>query len=31
VQAFLKKTGISIEQATVLEGEEIMERSEYFK
>lgn len=31
VQAFLKKTGVSIEQATILEGEEIMERSEYFK
>ena len=31
VQAFLKKTGVSLEQATVLEGEEIMERSEYFK
>jgi uncharacterized protein YjaZ len=31
VQAFLKKTGVSIVQATVLEGEEIMERSEYFK
>lgn len=30
VQAFLKNTGVSIEQATVLEGEEIMERSEYF-
>lgn len=31
VQAFLKKTGISIEQATLLEGEEIMARSDYFK
>ena len=31
VQAFLKKTNISIEHATVLEGEEIMEKSEYFK
>ncbi|GIP38572.1 hypothetical protein J31TS4_18520 [Paenibacillus sp. J31TS4] len=31
VQSFLKNTGVSIEQATVLEGEEIMERSKYFK
>jgi len=31
IQAFLKKTGMSVEKATLLDGEEIMERSGYFK
>lgn len=30
VQAFLKNTGISIEEATVIDGETIMEKSSYF-
>jgi uncharacterized protein YjaZ len=30
VQAFLEKTGMSVEEATLLEGEEIMEKSGYF-
>ncbi|WP_174613697.1 DUF2268 domain-containing protein [Virgibacillus ihumii] len=31
VQAFLKKTGMSVEEATLLDGEEIMEKSVFFK
>jgi uncharacterized protein YjaZ len=31
VQAFLKKTGISVEAATLIDGETIMEESDYFK
>jgi uncharacterized protein YjaZ len=31
VQAFLKKTGLSVEEATLIYGEEIMEKSGYFK
>ncbi len=30
VQAFLEKTGMSVEEATLLEGEEIIEKSGYF-
>ena len=31
VQAFLKNTGMSVEEATLLDGEKIMEKSGYFK
>ncbi|MEN6313785.1 MAG: DUF2268 domain-containing putative Zn-dependent protease [Clostridiaceae bacterium] len=31
VQAFLKKTGVTIEKATLIDGETIMEESGYFK
>jgi hypothetical protein len=30
VQAYLKKTGVSVEKATIIDGDEIMKSSGYF-